>query len=164
MRKVVELTMVLIGLLASTMAACAPDGSRTVTLEVVRDHVGGDDRHADVWTYPAPEGFRISHYRPIVRSSYGDATYTPRLINDRTLQISWATRSHYHVVDTKTASLNLDVEVALVPIAAASRGSSDVSPSAGGERGDRDTPLMQILVGVAVTVVGGLLLHLLTRR
>lgn len=110
-------------------AASQPvDGDRsTVSVEAVRNHAGGDDTHSDTFVYVPPDGWSIASFAPKVVSTYGDATYTTRLLSSKRLEIPWRTSSRKVkalgvVVDTKTASLNLDVQIQLVrdpvPIAA----------------------------------------------
>lgn len=106
--------------LSNAQGAASVPGPREVSAQAVRDHVGGDDRHADTFVYTAPDGWSIRTFNVIELSKYGDATYSPRLVSPKRLEIPWQTQSRTVrtlgiVVDTKTASLNLDVTLTLIP-------------------------------------------------
>jgi hypothetical protein len=98
-------------------SALAPDVVSIV--KVVTIHVGGDDSKADTFTYKPPVGYIIKSFRMIDRLRGGDADYHSSLISPTQLDISWSVKSRTvrgpfkMVIDTKTAFLDLDVEITL---------------------------------------------------
>lgn len=94
--------------------------TQIVTVPVVNDHAGGDDEHKNTFVYAPPELWRILSFRPLLHSSYGDATYTPRLVNEHRLEVDWRTKSNTVrgpfnvVIDTKTAHIDLSLEITLI--------------------------------------------------
>jgi hypothetical protein len=119
-----------------------------------------------MFQYSAPTGWFIVDYEVVEISRGGDANYTTRSINEKTIEIPWTTKSYEKkvlgaVVDTKTARLNLDLIVRLEkepePIA-------DVPATPADSDSEPNGIATGLFVGLFVTIVGGLILAFLIRK
>ncbi|MEW8041078.1 MAG: hypothetical protein AB2800_12905 [Candidatus Thiodiazotropha endolucinida] len=167
-----RIIIVFLGVFAITPMAVVASEARTVTVEVVRNHAGGDESFKDLFVYTAPQGLRITGYEVIEISKFGDASYTSKKVNDSRIEIAWETRSRTKklagiVVDTDTASLNLDIRVTLevIPPSQSQKSTNKVVSLV--ERTDSGEPgsvFKEVMVGLFVTVVGGLLVVFIVSR
>ena len=86
---------------------------------MVNVHVGGDDSKSSTFKYVPPEGYTIKDYKLHERSKGGDAHYEAKLVTPTELEVTWSVKSRTvrgpfkMVIDTKTAFLDLDAEIAL---------------------------------------------------
>jgi hypothetical protein len=107
------------GSVSPSKADSTPAPDVVSVVKVVTIHVGGDDSKADTFTYKPPAGYIIKDFKMIERSRGGDADYHSGLISPTQLDINWSVKSRTvrgpfkMVIDTKTAFLDLDVEITL---------------------------------------------------
>ncbi len=154
-------------LLSILPTLCYAISEQTITVPVVRDHAGGDEGHSDTFIYTAPANYSIKSFEALELSRFGDATYTPKLISNNKLEIKWSTKSRTKkvagvVVDTDTAELKLDVKITLAKIDPPQKQveSKPTKPpnNINSDTQENDSEINQVIVGIIVTVAGGLIL------
>lgn len=149
-----------------------------VTKTVVKAHAGKSDYYGNTFRYTPPPGKKITNYEFIELSKNGDANYSVAKSSEKELLVNWSIKSHEIkaagiTIDTKTASLILDVKITLeaippppapvIPEVNSERITNSISSTNPHENNENNV-VNQILVGLFVTIVGGLILFFITRK
>ncbi|MEW8437569.1 MAG: hypothetical protein AB2689_05370 [Candidatus Thiodiazotropha taylori] len=172
MKEIMLFRLHIVLLVLFTIVPMAVYASEIQTVTVVRNHAGGDESFKDLFVYTAPQGLRIIGYEVIEISKFGDASYTTKKVDDTRIEITWETRSRTKklagiVVDTDTASLNLDLRVTLEitsPTQPQKRTNKVVASIERTDSGESRSAVREVMIGLFVTVVGGLLVVFIASR